>query len=520
MKPALRVRYYFFLLLAPWIVTLDRGMAQSPPSLGYHKVQLKIENDAKYSRLFAIRFRKRDFQEKFNQDTIHLQNGRVFQLKEDFEVTGGSSGDTAQITASYEYQLIYLPENGNQPILLTLREVGETITRGGMYTRSKREQHPPVTVVALRDFFDMKKNNTQQYERLQEFVRERHAETNQIGPDFRRSNPGLSHVADHNQDYLNYARVHSSFPFEKVFFIEPLALDVTFSRLSFSSRIFSERTWLGVRGFGVDFGFGDRVLNLLSYQAPYLSWGIRFLIVPAGSNANIDTSFFIDLHIRGRSPVNTGSFIIHANLHRATPVFALHPAKLNVTSGVSFEAQVGRPFNDRLPFMSFYYSGGAKDFAKPHTIFTENGLPSAYFSTIQWEAAFSYFWNFDNASYNRMRLDIGAGSYNVWQVHYDSTKNSVLSSSLISALTQVRPLVALTYTHASDDARLGAGIRFFDNRLTLTPWIKVFESTPHQVRVEFMAVTRSVGRSSLPWEAERGSLLQLRYRFGFDENLK
>jgi len=490
---------------------------QNSPNHLYDRIQLHIDRDEKYSQLFAIKFWREELPQslrnsfrKCNEATIHLKgNDRA-------------DSDTSEAYTSYQYQLIYVTSNGSEPTLLTLRELAETYSSGGLYKKSTTKvKRSPVVLLTVRDFFEMKNCTTSQtYKELQEFVRKRHREENRIGPDFRGDHSASSLVADNNRDYLRFALIHSSLPVEEAYFDGPVSLDATFSRLSVSSKIFSERTWLGLRGFGVEFGFGDRVLNLLSYQAPYLAWGVRFLIVPAGSSADLATSFFVDLQIKGRSPLNTNRFIMNANLHRATPVFSLNPGRLNVTSGVAFEAQMGRPFNDRLPFLSFYYSGGTKDFAKPDIHFIQNGMPSAYFSTIQWEASFSYFWNLDNAAFNRIRLDIGAGSYNVWQVEYDSAMNSIRSSSLISPLTQVRPLITVNYTHASDDAKFGVGVRFFDNRLALTPWIKIFESISHQVRVEFMAITRTVGRGFQPWEAEKGSLLQLRYRYGFSESLR
>jgi len=85
-------------------------------------------------------------------------------------------------------------------------------------------------------------------------------------------------------------------------------------------------------------------------------------------------------------------------------------------------------------------------------------------------------------------------------------------------MSQVQPLLQLHYTHVSNRARFGAHVRFFDNRLTFTPWFKVFESGPHEVRLESILMPKPVGRSTREWEVDHGNLIQIRYRYGFDKN--
>jgi hypothetical protein len=500
-----------------WIVALMAGMflslcysrddkediAQRKSLL---KVQLHIDQDEKYSRLYAITLKSQHF------PGIQLKDcrGKTIELKSDVTTV---NSDRKISRTSYSYQIIYVPYETSFK-LLTLREIKVEPP----VIEAPEEETKITPILGVSDFIHLENVGDSSFNKIVEIVASKHDEKkNYIGLKLLRPNPYSPYIASDNRDYRNFALIHSYLPFEKKYFLKPVSFDVSFSRISFSSTAFNERTWLGVRGFGIDFSFGDRILNLLSYQSPYLSWGVRFLIVPAGSSSNIDSSFFIDLHIKGRSPVNSTRFITNAKLHEATPVFTLYPPRLNVTAGVAFEVKLGRPFNDRLPYLSFYYSGGTREFPAPYVTFVHSGLASAYFSTIQWEAAFSYFWNFDKSEFNRMRLEIGAGSYNVWQVDYDSARTTVFSSGLVSPLTQVRPLIDIDYTHVSQDAKFGAGVRFFDNRLTLTPWIKIFESQPHQIRIEFMAITRTIGRSPQPWETDKGSILQLRYRYGFKE---
>jgi len=136
---------------------------------------------------------------------------------------------------------------------------------------------------------------------------------------------------------------------------------------------------------------------------------------------------------------------------------------------------------------------------------------------MQWEASLSYFWNVDRSMYNRFRFDVGAGTYDVRLVGY-RPDGTVSSDAKVRGMSQVQPLLQLQYTHESNRARFGARVRFFDNRLTFTPWFKVFETGPHEVRLEAILMPRSVGRSLRVWEVDHGNLIQIRYRFGFDKN--
>jgi hypothetical protein len=81
--------------------------------------------------------------------------------------------------------------------------------------------------------------------------------------------------------------------------------------------------------------------------------------------------------------------------------------------------------------------------------------------------------------------------------------------------SQVQPLLEADFTHQSHRAAFGVWVRFFDNRLTVGPWLKVFKVPYHEVRLEAMVMPKPIGRSLRDWEAVHASLIQLRYRYGF-----
>jgi hypothetical protein len=323
-----------------------------------------------------------------------------------------------------------------------------------------------------------------------------------------------------NREYIWSARVNDHHPFADLNDPDsrPLVLDLTFSSLAISHKsLYVGSESIGIHGFGFEAGFGDRVLNHVSFQSPMLSWGPRFLIFfKDAGEGGVDTSFFVDLRILGRTPMNTASFINSWRLHVASPVMSLDPPRLNVTSGVTFEVMTGLPYS-RMPFLTFRYSGGSREFQSPYVRFGEGDSSFAYYSTRQWEGALSYFWAMDKAAFNRLRFDFGAGTYDVRRVLYTAS-GAVSNDVKARAMSQVQPLLALTYTHVSRRARFGAQVRMFDNRLTFSPWLKVFRSGLHEFRLEAVLMPRPVGRSLREWEVDHGNLVQVRYRYGFETN--
>ncbi len=486
---------------------LSSGEAPSDSlDLEYRRIEAAIEVDSAYSRLYYMdlsrselrvqTFRFKGFERALSSDTIPKTGiARVFRYRFVYHPMQFQIDDTA---------LPLVP--------LLVDEIGEEGERGPEGFVGTRRTYR--RVFDLKGFLLMHKDYPTEFKTLVADLRKYHLMQKgmPLGSKISRAPEVRSPVAEGNTGYFRYTTSSEGFvgnPHTR----EPYAIDATWSAVRVSLGFASTDQWLGIHSFGFEMGFGDRVLSLLSYQSPYLAWGGRLLLFFEGKGSRFDSSFFFDVRIRGRSPVKTQRFVQRWKLHKASPIASLDKGLINVTSGAAIELRTGRPFNERMPFFAFYYSGGPKNFDHPSTSFMRGTKRLAYFSTIQWEAVLGYYWYLDDKSYNTIKLDIGAGSYNIWLAELDSL-NTARSYEQVLPLTNVKALLAFDFLHDSHSARFGVRTRLFDNRLTLQPWLKIFRNEPHELRLEFSWLTRVFGRSALPWEVEQGSILHVRYRYG------
>jgi hypothetical protein len=522
-----------FTILALMIsLAAEVGVSQ-PEDYYLRRIQRKVESDLSGSNVFYIELKKSDF-----------ESGALRKVK----LTHAGKPISIEPMKGQDYKILFLKGNEMQPGFvwpISIEQIsvdakapsdsGAPGIGGSIWDRSTGgagERHK--FVYTMREFVDLHRSSQSlDFDAICEFIRGVSQEepgrvkacrTKDLGGIQR---GGLTSL--NNLDFLNYARVNDYHLFRNFgqsgrgrrvevgsdSSTLPYYVDLTFSRVSVSHEILSSEHALSLRGFGLEFGFGDRTLNLLSYQAPYLRWGGRFLIGLRGNSNRLEDEDFLDLKILGRSKMNTAKLINRMKLNELSPVMSLNPPLLNVTSGVAFDFSFSR-FSSRLPFVSISYSRGSEDFSNPYVRFGSGGSKSAYFSTIQWEASLSYYWNTDMAKANRFRLDLGAGAYKVCLVDYNQD-DQVIVASVDHPLSSVQILIALDYTHCSNNSQtlFGAGARFFDNRLTLTPWLKVLKIPPHEVRIECMYISPVLGRSPFAWETSGGTLMQFRYRVGF-----
>ena len=494
----------------------------------YALIEEKIQADAANTNLYGTFDLSYDDLGGLRGDTLVGIGGDRIAFRRDY-ATGGKTGTKA---VTYRYRLLFLPESEDMRLqVIRISEfVTERTTRQMSFEGGQRDSTDvleSVHVLTLEDILA-----------LEETVRpgkgplDRDLWSLVIGLErkgrtapLRRKESGILPgtpeyiVAESNRDFARFARVNDRHPFADLARVErPISIEATFSSLTLShKRLYVGSESIGIHGFGLEAGFGDRVLNHVAFQSPVLTWGLRFLVFFNDARGSlIDSSFFLDMKILGRTPVNTASLIDRWRLHVASPVMSLDRPRLNVTSGATFEIVTGSPYN-RIPFVTFLYSGGAKEYSTPYVRIPRADSSQAYYSTRQWEASLAFLWNADRAMYNRFRLDVGAGTYDVRQVLY-TAGGSVAADLRMRAMSQVQPLLQLHYTHVSNRARFGAHVRFFDNRLTFTPWFKVFDSGPHEVRLESILMPKPVGRSTREWEVDHGNLIQIRYRYGFDKN--
>jgi hypothetical protein len=494
----------------------------------YALIEQKIKTDGPNTNLLGtFDLSNKDFG-SLSGDTLAGPAGDRIVIRGDVS----SGGKTGSKSITYRYRLLYLPDSEDMPLqvvrlieLVTERSSRMLSFEGG--ERDTTEVTQSLHILTLEDILFLEQADRGEKPRLKAELEkmilglERRGRTTPL----RRKESGILPgtpdyvLAASNRDYARFARVNDRHPFADLERAErPVSIEATFSSLTLShKRLYVGSESIGIHGFGIEAGFGDRVLNHVAFQSPVLTWGLRFLVFFNDARGSlIDSSFFLDMKILGRTPMNTAAFIDRWRLHVASPVMSLDRPRLNVTSGATFEIVTGSPYY-RVPYLSFLYSGGGKEYSSPYVRLPQGDSSKAYFSTRQWEASLAFFWNADRAMYNRFRIDLGAGTYDVREVLY-GVNGGVVADRRRRSMSEVQPLLQLQYTHVSNRARFGARLRFFDNRLTFTPWFKVFDSGPHEVRLESILMPKPVGRSTREWEVTHGNLIQIRYRYGFDKN--
>jgi len=486
------------------------GIGQSNEDY-YARIRRKIDVDRDYSNLYYVSFVAEDVVPNY----LELPNAEKKLFRANDENT------------SYRYRLIFLNSVDGVDTLVPLRVTeSRTAISKGVYSQDTGSSESPL--IELGDFLGVKNstnpNISGQYSRFLDLIRRipDHVAYLNLPP-----KTLLTHgvASQTNADYINYQKVNSNQPFPDTASavagrrLEAGAaaasagyqFDISFSQLSFAHQAITDA--LGMLGFGFEAGFGDRVLNLVSYQAPYLSWGGRFLGNFSGNKKDLYTQPFFDLKVLVRSRVNTYKLMNHLT-PGWYPVVSLDKPKLNVTSGATIDLSVAKFLG--VPFVNFYYSVGNSDFKGPYVTQRLDGIDNAYFSTSQLETSLSFYWNADASMQNLFRIDVGAGAYDIWQVRYDN-KGEPKDESKIASWGRVQPLIALDYTRLSPGQRtlFGAQLRFFDNRVTLKAWLKLLKIDIHELRLESIYISSPIGRSMEAWENGSGTFMQLRYRLGF-----
>jgi hypothetical protein len=308
-----------------------------------------------------------------------------------------------------------------------------------------------------------------------------------------------------------------------------MTLDLSVSRIALSHSLLTSENALGVLGFGAEFGFADRVLNLHPFQSPVWTWGGTLMFNLTGEKRDIVDHDFFWIRALGKTKFdsrNIFDFITRTKLQLLfAPLTSYDQPPLNVTSGATLEAGTSKLWS--FPFyLSGYVSTGSKDFSDPITTISVDGATRAYWSTIQWDAMMTFFWNIDSdpdyfiragqgRRLNQFRIDLGAGSYDVKAVEYDEQRQPTTITSLVKG-SRVQLLAAIEFTHASQRRTLfGARVRYFDNKIDVGAWLSVMKLGMHDVRLEAKYISSPFGRARFAWETAGGTLLQLRYRLGY-----
>jgi hypothetical protein len=305
------------------------------------------------------------------------------------------------------------------------------------------------------------------------------------------------------------------------------SLDFSLSRITFAHELLYSEKALGIPGFGVEVNFDNPILGLLPYKSPAMTWGGRLLLNTTGDKKDVLDRDFLELKLMARTRFDCQKFYdgMGALRYLFTPLASSESPQLNVAApGFAVEVATSRWWN--LPYLNFYVSTGSEEYSDPVFSKGEGKDKYAYWSTSQWRGSMSFYFNLDSEPdfyladaprkrLNIVRLDIGAGTYNVARVGYDTAGNMASKVGVIKT-SRIQPYLSVEYVHASQ-LKTSFGIRsaYFDNRIFLSAWLSLFKIGYHELRLEGTNILGPFGRAKYEWEASGGTMLQFRYRLGF-----
>jgi hypothetical protein len=304
-------------------------------------------------------------------------------------------------------------------------------------------------------------------------------------------------------------------------------IDASFSRIALSHEALHSESALGIPRFGVEVGFDDPILSLLPYQAPVISYGAVLFFNATSEQTDILDRKFLQLKFMGRSRFNADRFCrdLGAFKYIFTPLITSGGPTLNVAvPGFGFEIMTSKLGS--LPYLNFLYAGGSKTYENPVYASGPTEHRLAYWSSMQWRGSMAFYFNLESdpeyyisdptgKHLNIIRLDLGAGTYNVAAVEYDKDGRVLATTGVVKA-SRIQPYLAVEYVHASR-VKTAFGVRaaYFDNRIDLLAWISLFKIGRHELRLEGTDIFGPFGRALFAWENSGSALMQFRYRLGF-----
>ncbi|MCF8240050.1 MAG: hypothetical protein K9J16_01585 [Melioribacteraceae bacterium] len=499
---------YFIIFL---ILLVYSTFAQTEVDRYYEKIEDKINNDKRYLDLYTVNFLESEVDRSIFSNIPKSVSDESFTIQSGEGVT---------------YSFIYLPETieTDSLILLELKEIVDRSStgEGGFFeAASGGIQIDTNIALSFRDLQNLYFENREMYDRMYDFVVSKVNEYEpysllkiDVDKDIKKSK-GIS--GKNNQDYLNYNWVNS-----RHFFPKPLVqkssrgrgrgrgeetaastqhiIDASFSHGTYYN---PEYMNFGFSMISAELNSNTKVLNLLPWQSMTMSLGIRTLITLSDEVQNIYDDILIDAKIMGRFGINMSSFS-----HQIPTIFT-DPPKLNVGSGVVLDLHTSRIFG--LPFINLYFAFGSKDVTNPYVSFGPADSATAFFTSYQWETTMSFYWNTSDSRNFRLRMDIGAGGYDVNRaVYYKGITEALIYNN-------IQPVINFHMSFVPKDSELlSANFKFFDGIIKSNLWFKVFELEPNHVfRFETTFMTSPFYRGVKPWENEGGASIQIRYRYGF-----
>jgi hypothetical protein len=348
----------------------------------------------------------------------------------------------------------------------------------------------------------------------------------------------MSPVNPNQRDFWSFAKVTDRFlvpPLEskgpKLTVGQPeflgYTVDASFTKISLAHELLYSEDALGIPRFGVEVNFDDPVLSLLPYQAPAVTYGAMLFFNSTSDQEDILDRKFLQLKLMGRSRFNAHKFYddLGAIKYLFTPLTTTDSPTLNIAVP-GYGAEIMTSKLGSLPYMNFLYTAGSNAYSDPVYAFGPANHRYAYWSTVQWRGSMAFYFNLDSepeyyVAYpqgkrlNIIRLDLGAGTYNVSRVDYDSAGQVSGKTGMVKS-SRIQPYFAVEYVHASrTKTAFGAKAAYFDNRVTITAWISLFKLGDHELRLEGTDILGPFGRARFDWETQGSALMQFRYRLGF-----
>jgi hypothetical protein len=495
-----------FLLL---IITTGYLLPQSVDDY-FYKIDIKLKKDKKYLNLHYIDLPLNPQKLPEELRSIPRTNDReAFQFLFKDNVT---------------YKIVFLKDavGIDSLILLYIDQVTDlSAAVEGFFVGTGGPSFDTVRVVNFQDMYTLKQNHRQIYGTLFKIVNDWLKQSGDepppsmlgIQPDTEiKTSLGIS--SRDNTDYVNYMRANS------IHYYPPITtekkggrrgqqeevpstfkIDATLTGFSFSHDIMQ----FGVGSGSIEFGFGERVLNLLPFQPMTINGGFRTMIMLSDKKSDKNNALMLDARFLGRMRLNTFNLV---------PYVIADKPKLHVGQAAGIELFVTRPFT--LPFMNIYFSTGGQGYSSPNVKFDETPTTKvAYFSFTQAEATFSFYWNTSDKMNSRFRMDVGGAYYDVWKGIYQGTRNTTKNKTLLQG--KFFPVIAIHFNFVPENVDLlGVKVRFFDSQFMLNAWLKLVEfEGGHVIRFDGTFVSAPMLRKSRAWETDGGAVMQIRYRYGF-----
>jgi len=503
----MKQKYYTILLVCLLASSIfPQGIYDS-----YRKVERKLLADKKYLNVYAVSFQPKQEELAALSNIPRAESGGKFSFRIKDNVT---------------YQIVILKENYelDSAVILTVKEIEDKAASSSNFfgETTGASNIDSVTVLSFGDLQDLYFNGSPFYETLFDVVMEKlkvEDPASMLGiTGTEKVNKGRGITALDNSDFLNFEKANSIHRYPKIQSQKQSAakrrgavdaastdaeyqIDVDFSHVSF----FHKSMDFGFSAVSAEANTEAKGLNFVPYQPMTLSLGARMFMSIATGTPDLKKDFILDAKILGRLRLNMSRTI------NSLPFISGEKPLLNVGSGVILDVKGSRMYG--LPAFNIYYADGNVDVSRSFSSIGPADSATGFFTFRQWETSFSFFWNSGEDRLLRMRMDVGAGCYDVYKaVYHNGTTKELVYNKIKPSLT-----FYVNFAPQNTDF-MGASFRLYDNVLTASLWMKIVEISPlNIIRFEGSYMSAPIMRSNYLWEAPGGSsIVQLRYRYGLN----